>query len=369
MIQILQLIDERNLGNAFCLNRNELLTVASLGVLFQTLDLKRDSRLLQDSQKVIYNAAEMLDAARCPASSELKRLSHSLTASLPRIEQLQHEILHRPRGSSPSKTSLQSPDFARKELQNIAHRYTLAASQSLSFQPMQNPNCHQRRPSLASSASSTIANSEPGKQFRPIAPSTVHRSIQRSRPSSISNSAMLSPKSVPRAVTQRPGSTSDSRSRLNLDYFSFSEGLEPSPQQTLSLSQRNSAPALRNEDSPDWNQLLAAVNDGDWAAVDSTVYHPSKESSVEEFKTPFQDYSSREIWELPREIVEPTGQSKSQSLFSHSEDSLTSGEEFSSIDMGSAGSDSAFKAMLIPGLTPEDSGASGLEGDLGSGTE
>lgn len=42
-----------------------------------------------------------------------------------------------------------------------------------------------------------------------------------------------------------------------------------------------------------------------------------------------------------------------QSVLSFSDESLTSGEEFSSVEFGSARSDSAFRAMNLSEMTPE----------------
>lgn len=78
MIQILQLLDERRLCLSFSINRKELVFLAGLGLLWQTLGLKRDSKLVKESQKLLANVVEELEQHSPEAASEFTSLASTL---------------------------------------------------------------------------------------------------------------------------------------------------------------------------------------------------------------------------------------------------------------------------------------------------
>src|SRR3954471_2100458 len=61
IVQIVQLLDERKLSFSFCLNRNEVLVQAGFGLLFQTLGLARDGKLIKDCNRLIFSIMDMLE--------------------------------------------------------------------------------------------------------------------------------------------------------------------------------------------------------------------------------------------------------------------------------------------------------------------
>ncbi|KAJ5975673.1 hypothetical protein N7481_009380 [Penicillium waksmanii] len=78
IIQILQLLDERRLCLSVSINRKELVFLSGLGLLWQTLSLKRDSKLLKDSQKLLANVVEQLEQESPVAASEFTSLASTL---------------------------------------------------------------------------------------------------------------------------------------------------------------------------------------------------------------------------------------------------------------------------------------------------
>lgn len=78
IIQILQLLDERRLSLSVSINRKELVFLSGLGLLWQTLSLKRDSKLLKDSQKLLANVVEQLEQESPVAASEFTSLASTL---------------------------------------------------------------------------------------------------------------------------------------------------------------------------------------------------------------------------------------------------------------------------------------------------
>ncbi|KAJ5917395.1 Transcription factor [Penicillium verhagenii] len=77
-IQILQLLDERRLCLSFSFNRKELLFFSGLGILWQTMGLKRDSKLAKESQKLLATAAQQLEAESTAAAAEFGQLINTL---------------------------------------------------------------------------------------------------------------------------------------------------------------------------------------------------------------------------------------------------------------------------------------------------
>ncbi|EPS25265.1 hypothetical protein PDE_00198 [Penicillium oxalicum 114-2] len=78
IMQILDLLDERRLCLSLSINREELVLFSGLGLLWQTLGLKRDSKLAKDNQKLLTTVLEQLQAESSSAAAEFKTLAGSL---------------------------------------------------------------------------------------------------------------------------------------------------------------------------------------------------------------------------------------------------------------------------------------------------
>ena len=72
IVQIVQLLDERKLSFSFCLNRNEVLVQAGFGLLFQTLGLARDGKLIKDSNRLVCSVMDMLERGSAAGSMEFR---------------------------------------------------------------------------------------------------------------------------------------------------------------------------------------------------------------------------------------------------------------------------------------------------------
>jgi len=78
IIQILELLDERRLCLSFSINRQELVFCSGLGLLWQTLGLKRDSKLAKESQRLLNTVKEQLGQASSMAAAEFGILASTL---------------------------------------------------------------------------------------------------------------------------------------------------------------------------------------------------------------------------------------------------------------------------------------------------
>lgn len=75
IIQIVELLEERNMTFSFCLNKTDVLVICGMTLLYQTLALKHDSKLSKEGQKLVNRVVRMLIKAKAPGSLDFKRIS------------------------------------------------------------------------------------------------------------------------------------------------------------------------------------------------------------------------------------------------------------------------------------------------------
>ncbi|KAJ5771373.1 uncharacterized protein N7511_003424 [Penicillium nucicola] len=80
IIQILELLDERCLCLSFSINRKELVFFSGLGLLWQMLGVKRDSKLAKETQKMLGAAQRQLQSGYTAAAAEFSALSCTLVS-------------------------------------------------------------------------------------------------------------------------------------------------------------------------------------------------------------------------------------------------------------------------------------------------
>ncbi|KAJ5301311.1 hypothetical protein PENANT_c023G08168 [Penicillium antarcticum] len=80
IVQILELLDERRLCLSFSISRKELIFFAGLGLLWQMLGVKRESKLAKETQKMLGTALGQLQADFTEAAAEFNTLSSTLVS-------------------------------------------------------------------------------------------------------------------------------------------------------------------------------------------------------------------------------------------------------------------------------------------------
>lgn len=78
IVQILQLLDERRLCLSVSINRKELAFFSGLGILWQSMGLKRDSKLAKESQKLLGTLFQQLELESTAATAEFVMLAKAL---------------------------------------------------------------------------------------------------------------------------------------------------------------------------------------------------------------------------------------------------------------------------------------------------
>ncbi|KAL5042517.1 hypothetical protein BDW71DRAFT_189833 [Aspergillus fruticulosus] len=150
IIQILQLLDERRLCLSLSINRRELISSAGLGLLWQNIGLKRDSKLVKESQKVLTGVVDQLESESSVAAAEFSALANVLVS----LDTKRQTAANPQQMSPPAQKSLKSP---RKQLE--AWKARLMGSTSAG---------HSQRKQEPLSRRNTFSGSSPGSIERQL---------------------------------------------------------------------------------------------------------------------------------------------------------------------------------------------------------
>ncbi|KAI1467951.1 fungal-specific transcription factor domain-containing protein [Daldinia caldariorum] len=78
IVQIIELLEERSMSFSFCLNKTDVLVLCGTSLLYQSLDLKHDSKLMKDVERLVNSVLKMLLKTEAPGSYDLKRVASTL---------------------------------------------------------------------------------------------------------------------------------------------------------------------------------------------------------------------------------------------------------------------------------------------------
>lgn len=357
IIQIVQLLDERKLSLSFCLNRNEVLVQAGFGLLFQTLNLSRDSKLMKDCNRLVCAVMEMLETGNAAGFAEFRRLACNMVA-VPRVEKMQAPPVSRHNSESNMGAPMDTFRATQKSLKAIAARFSPSAMKA-TRQESQEP----RRatlptisPSMGAHANQSSTSLSSIRSEPPIARSEPTLSPLSHRASfSISNKRRTSQATGQQQYHQL-------QQQRNIDYLSFAT--DPLASYALQATH-----GVKSEVSTsDWERLLSSLDNGQTNIYDTIYGGPPADALLD--VTPLSAGADSSAawspnvwnWGTYNDQAPPP-----QSVLSFSDESLTSGEEFGSAacEYGSTpGSDRLYPGILIPGdMTP--TGLSGLDGNFG----
>lgn len=351
IVQIIQLLDERNLSFSHCLNKNELLLMSGTGLLFQSLNLDRDGKMMKDSQRLVCTVIQLLDARRAPGCDAFKQLGCSMLSipSMSRPSSAGSNTDERPKKSKSKSDSSPEQGGRHKQLAALTARYSMASGEKAE-KPKKPKESRKSMPAVPSMMPTQPMGE---KTLRPLAPSLPSNSPVG--PSSVTTPAI----EVTRPSPSKRQSTTAAREiqapRTNLDYFSFSDGL---PTDSPRSEHRRST----NLDPNAWETLLTQFDDSEKHSSSNSIYEwppmdamisPTSLEPPRTLSDVTPKFSHDNTWE-PEMWNFTDGQSHiPQSVLSFSDESLTSGEEFSSVEYGSSRSGSGFRTISIPHFTPE----------------
>ncbi|KAI9734605.1 MAG: hypothetical protein M1834_002206 [Cirrosporium novae-zelandiae] len=340
IIQIVQLLEERQMSFSFCLNKSELLMLSGFGLLYQGLELDMEGKLIKDNQRLVCSVIDILQRESAPGASEFKKMACALISV--------DRSTKGPKGSSPRRLSNGSVSSepagrsndksTRKQLQAIAARLT-AGGKSIKQED------HDRRSTVPKISTANLmplarnnsvvsissARSEPAipvQQKRPIHPPRLSQS--------------------PIIHTEMP----------NLDYYPLNDQ-SPLPSYP-STNYGKTVPAA------DWEKLLGVLDGGTTNIYDGIYGGPSPEV-ISSFATPTTSFPTSTYQDCNFDTWSPKHEFNSgqlyppaaQSVLSFSDESLTSGGE--ELSVNSSGSESGYKGIIMPNLV-DDFGLEPLDG-------
>jgi hypothetical protein len=355
IVQILQLLEERNLSFSLALNRNELLLLCGFGLLFQTFDADQEGKLYKDAEKMVCAVINILERSATPVASAFRRVGcHLLTPRIEKKSPSPPASRHSSEGSmpAPQDTAFRA---TQKHLKAIAQCFSPSMSK---FSRAENT----KEPRRATVPNINQAFGVHGNQ------SAVSISSIRSEPALARSESSTSPLSQRSSLTPRSKRPSLNRQTPNLDYLAFDGGAIPSAY-TLQAGSN----AIKSEVSAsEWERLLGSLDNGQTNIYDTIYGGPPADALIDVPPLSASSEShvawSPDMWNFPlgyssTEHLNP-GAPSAQSVLSFSDESLTSGEEFP-CDFPSVASDStadrSYPGLVIPELSP----LGGLDGNFG----
>lgn len=291
---------------------------------------------MKDSQRIICTVIDTLNRNSAPGASEFRRLGCSMIAIRPDLAQNIRPQLNRS-ASALSVTSGASTN-SHEELQSLAARYTLATIG------------RNDQPTTSESHGATKATFSTGQP--------KHRSSRRLNlhlPSASDSNLnyLFRSLSTPAGSNSIPALTAQISPRIpvitpNLDYFSF----DNQPATTPEINAPAGTGMENGAKATDWELILRSLGEGldddqghvlDWPhRMESRLAYPKHEDPI----------WSPEAWELTIDPLVHHNMTSEQSVTSLSDESLTSGEEFSSVNE-STGTDPAFTGHSTLSFSPE----------------
>ncbi|KAI5256739.1 hypothetical protein E4T42_01365 [Aureobasidium subglaciale] len=363
-IQIIELLSERGLCFSFCINKDELLVLSGLGLLFQSLELGENSKLVKDNQKMITTVARILTQTKAASASEFQQLAPSVpdVSTQPPAKQ-QHQTLSRhnsdgaihPVGSSYHGSASSSTE---------KNRFKAAAQRIMAKTPFDRHD--QRR---ATFPNISLHHNAVQTQSQPNIPqvATSEPAYSPADPSPAPLPASARPSAPP---NQRPVPSFSKQQQLNLDYLSFSNV----PTRTHSPDDH----AYIKQEPSDWERLLGSIDNGQTNIFDNiyggppvefmenhhqNVKHIPMASSLPD-PAPQWTHSVPDIWAVTNSDINTMSCSMAgsiahpESVFSiGTDDGTATGDELFGNDWGSASSTNgseAYAGIVMPQLTPDE---------------
>ncbi|TGO29128.1 hypothetical protein BPAE_0018g00130 [Botrytis paeoniae] len=341
LIQITQLLEERNMTFSFCINKNAMLTLCGLSLLYQGLDIKQEGKLMQESQRLIRTVIRFLEKANAPGAADFKRLASSLiTLDSQSLDyRTKSALLRTSSAMSAPKISKPTPSSSivpRKNNQQ-QHPYT-HISASMSENDILAQQEKLRRATLPNLYNHTSQNQTSAR-------SSYDGTTTDSPMTKRENRSSLSQLSKPRYNTNpKPP---------NLDYLSLSSTPITSQQSSPTIS-RTAPPGSSSHSShlmyskidnqqSEW-AILASLESGE-SNIHSAIYGgppPSLSDTTQSApsNSSYEDWSSTNFWDdmTSANIHDPLANpGPAQSVLSFSGESHSSGDELSSSDLGMSG--------------------------------
>ncbi|CAM1500953.1 Fc.00g101150.m01.CDS01 [Cosmosporella sp. VM-42] len=326
IIQIVQLLEERSMTFSFCLNKADLLTTCGMTLLYHAVDLKHDSKMMRDDERLVNGVIKILNKSKAPGTLDFKRVASMLVTveePAPATPATRETSMPAPcsnRGSPPA-TGPKKKAYALGQLPAAALSDSDLIQQE-KLRRMTMPNG--QRPDLYRARS---RQSFDNLQEVPM----VHRDHRMSI-SQVSNNG---------------GSHKTSPLSRNLDYMPFGGHSQPAspehhglqmhngrtPQQNPTLVQSPMGAKMNGVSSTEWETLLGSL-DGGLNNVYDAIYGGQILTNEASIATSHCSDWSPDTWDLTGFSIGEFDSKPPQSVLSMSDESLSSGEEVAPSELG-----------------------------------
>lgn len=342
LIQICQLLEERSMSFSFCLNKADLLVLCGMALLYQGLELKQESKLLKDNERVVNAVIKTVGRMKASVAYDFRRVADLLI----KVDEPQHSLPRSP-GQSSDPTSKKSPVFKSKKKSSSQvtqpQQYSIGRHSSVSETDLLAQQEKLKRMALPPSVPQLPgpprgAEAQPHRSSsrssldsaRPNPASLLQRRDQRLSMSQAAMIARVSP-------TQKP----------NLDYLALGNPLAqqhspPSPVHShpvvsptfytpVQPSQKSSTTSGPGISASEWEALLGPIEGGQSNLYDNMYCAP--QLSLDTPVTSAVDGSwSPESLDLSTFNLGDFGNPHGSSLSEESLSSVSGGDDFSSLD-------------------------------------
>lgn len=347
IIQIIQLLEERGMTFSFCLNKTDILVVCGLTLLYQAMDLHKDSKLMRDDERLVNGVVQLLGKAKAPGTLDFQRVA-SMLVTLDESFDFPSTASGSREASMPAPSNRGSPPASKKksplpygQLAGAAASEGDLVQQQEKLRRMTMPSVAGQRPDFYRGRNRPSIDNAQGDV--PMA--------QRDHRLSMSQIA-------------NPARKNSSLARPNLDFMPFAAAQSPQPSspQARMHSGPNQNPTLMGSplagvgktpgvSSTEWETLLGSL-DGGLNNVYDAIYGGQGGPLVNEASLAASNPGewSPDTWDLSSFSIGDFGGNPAapQSVLSMSDESLSSGEEVGPSELGLSVSSVDYRNQLVP---------------------
>ena len=343
---------------SFCLNKNEMLTLCGLSLLYQGLDLKQEGKLMQESQRLVSVVIKYLQKANAPGALDFKKLAASMINLNTQPKMAKGRTAANNMLAPTSTKATPSPSAPRKQLKPQLYRH---ASAAMSESDLLSQQEKLRRATMPNLALQRHDNFSQGRTSMDSVRSESPMSKREYRGSAPQLPTMLKPR------------LNSSVKPPNLDYLSLNNtpvASQPqSPAQSRNQQSANShtpayptsayaGPKATTSATPtEWEVLLGSFDDRHlYDAIYGGGPGPAPALSLTDTTSSQYGGWSPESWDMTSLSMGDftSGIAPPQSVLSFSEDSLSSGEEMSASELGFSGNQLDYQPNLLSGNTSNE---------------
>ncbi|CAK7201282.1 DNA-binding transcription factor cat8 [Sporothrix eucalyptigena] len=362
IVQIIELLEERKMSFSMCMNKPDLLVICGMSLLYQSMDLKQDSKMMKDTERLVNAVIKIADRTKAPGCYDFKRVAAMLVSVddvAPLVTRTSPELSMSAPARRPSPSNTQ-----RKSQQQ--HQYPLGRHNSASISEtellvQQEKLRRMTMPVIGAAVGcGTPLDSENRGRGRSSFDSPREQiQLPKQHRLSMSQAQMLNRVSQSQQQQQQQQRMMHKK---NLDYLSMSRSPQPSSPALPRLPQQQYYPQNQKAASPssvtpaDWEALLSSMDGGHMNVYDAIYGGPNIGLSAPTDTTPASATSqsgdgwSPESWDLtgftladlagtgghggPGSIPAPA-----QSVLSFSDESMSSvaGDDLASADLANLG--------------------------------